>query len=56
MNEIAEPSMDELKDYAAMIKNELLMTKSDEALKAYLDEAKAKAKIEISPFYENLFK
>lgn len=56
VNEIAEPSMDELKDYAAMIKNELLMTKSDEALKAYLDEAKAKAKIEISPFYENLFK
>ncbi|MGE4498159.1 MAG: SurA N-terminal domain-containing protein [Deferribacterales bacterium] len=56
VNEVAEPSMDELKDYADMIRNELLMTKSDEALKAYLAEAKAKAKIEISPFYENLFK
>lgn len=55
VNEIIEPSMDELKDYADMIKNELLVTKSDEALKSYLDTAKADAKIEVSPFYQNLF-
>lgn len=55
VNKITAPSADELKDYADMIKSELSVIKSEEALKAYLETQRAAAKIEISPFYEYLF-
>jgi peptidyl-prolyl cis-trans isomerase D len=55
VNDITAPSPDELKDYADMIKNELFVVKSNAAIKAFLDNLKSTAKIEISPFYEYLF-
>ena len=55
VNNIIEPDMEDFADYASMLKNEIFAIKSEEALSSYLETLREQAKIEISPFYENLF-